>query len=189
MPTRVWGNPISVTVPLSLSNAAAGSGAVAINSYADVNATLLRTGMFGNFIVYADPGAGTGYPVRSWGDQLEAWVGLWSDGGDSTLTVPGDPFDNPNPTPGWLVTSFMKFEPQLTVSSAHTAAWKADLGSAGLWSHAQRKTRSNPGGTFQTVYFCWVIDEQRLPLPGTASGGINYNLGMDFWFRTLWEIP
>jgi len=189
MPTRVWGNPLNVSVPLGLTAASVGSGTVLINSYADLNATLLRTMMFGGFQVYADPGAGTGYPVRGWETGLEAWVGLWSDGGDATLTVPGDPFDVPNPSPGWLVTSQLLFEAQQTVSSGHTAAWKADLGPLGVTSHAQRKTRSSPPGTFQSVWFCWVFDSQFLPLPGTSSGGIDYKAGMNFWFRTLWEIP
>lgn len=189
MPTRVWGNPMGITVPLGLSNAAVGSGSVQLESYADLNATLVRTMMWGNFQVYVDPGAGAGYSVRGWETGLEAYVGLWSDGGDATLAVPGDPFDNPNPHPGWLATALMTFEQQNTVSSGHTNAWKADLGPRGISSQAQRKTRSNPVGTFQSLYFCWIFDSQFLPLVGTSSGGIDYKAGMNWFFRALWEIP
>jgi hypothetical protein len=87
------------------------------------------------------------------------------------------------------MTSLLTFHSETTVSSGHTASWRSDLGPQGVTSHAQRKTRPNPGGTFQSVYFCWVFDEMALPLPGTSSGGIDYKASMNFWFRTLWEIP
>jgi hypothetical protein len=185
----VWGAPLNVTVPLGLGTGVTAGSPVAISSYADLNATLVRTGMFGNFVVYEDPANTTTYPTAGWETGLEAWVGLWSDGGDSTLTVPTDPFDQPNPSPGWLVTSFMEWKTELTQTPRRTLSTRASLPSSGLWSHAQRKTRSNPVGTFQTVYFCWTMDSQFLPLPGSSSGSVDYKVGMDFWFRTLYEIP
>jgi hypothetical protein len=186
--TKKWNPTVSIQVPLGLGSGAQ-SGQVGISSYADVNAVLLRTGMFGHFSVYADPTNTTTYPVTGWETGLEAYVGLWSDGGDTTLTVPGDPFDNPNPDPPWLLTSFMQWESRTAVTPRHTLSLDAGLPPEGLWTSVQRDTRGNPGGSFQTLYFCWVVSNQFLPLPGQASGGVNYNLAMDFWFRALFGIP
>lgn len=187
--TKVWNPCNNVTVPLGLTNSVVGGGPVAITSYADVNAVLARVGMFGSFVIYADPTGTTQYPQAGWETGLEAWIGLWSDGGDSTLTVPDDPFDTPTPDPGWLITSFMKWESRIAVTPRHTLSLAAALPNEGMWTSVKRDTRSVPPGTFQTVYFCWAIDSQFLPLPGQSSGGVDYKVGMDFWFRALFELP
>jgi hypothetical protein len=189
MGTFHWNPCVSVQVPLGLGGGVTASSPVAITSYADTNAALSRVGMFGNFCIYADPTNTTTYPVAGWETGLEAWVGLWSDGGDTTLTPPGDPFDNPNPDPGWLITANPNWQSRIAVTPRHTLSAQIALPDTGLWTSVRRDTRGNPPGSFQTVYFCWVIDSQFLPLPGTSSGGVDYKVGMDFWFRALFEIP
>ena len=187
--TNVWNPCISVQVPVGLGTGVTGGSPVAISSYADVNAVLTRVLMFGNFVVYVDPVGTTAYPAPGWETGLEAWIGLWSDGGDTTATVPTDPFDNPNPDPGWLLTSFMKWEPRGAVTPRHTISMAASLPPEGMGTRVKRDTRGVPPGSFQTLYFCWFMDSQFLPLPGQSSGGVDYKVGMDFWFRALFEIP
>lgn len=187
--TKVWNPCNSVTVPIGLGTGVTGGSPVAISSYADVNAVLARVGMFGNFAVYVDPTNTTTYPIAGWETGLEAWIGLWSDGGDTTLTVPSDPFDDPTPDPGWLLTSFLEFDTRLAATPRHTLSLQASLPPEGMWTSVKRDTRGVPPGSFQTLYFCWVIDSQFLPLPGQSSGGVDYKVGMDFWFRALFEIP
>lgn len=189
MPTRYWADVINVSVPLGLGSGTTGSSPVAIATASDDASTLLRTGMFGSFFVYEDPTNTTTYPVAGWETELEAWVGLWSDGGDAGLTVPTDPFDTPNPDPGWLSTCLLYPATQAAVTPRHTLSSQLSLPKEGIWSKGERKTRSAPPGTFQTVYFCWTFDSQSLPLPGTSSGGVDYKAGMNFWFRVLFETP
>ena len=182
-----WAPTINVSVPLGLGSGT-NSGQVIVASASDDSSTLVRTGMFGSFFTYEDPANTTTYPSPGWETQLEAWVGLWSDGGDSGLTVPADPFDNPNPDPGWLSTALLHPESRIAVTPRHTVSSALTLPKRGIWSEAQRKTRSAPPGTFQNVYFCWAFDSQTLPLPGQTSGGVDYKAGMNFWFRVLFQF-
>ncbi len=189
MGTFHWNPTVSVQVPLSLGTGVTTGSPVAISSYADTNAVLSRVGMFGSFVIYADPTGTTAYPASGWETGLEAYIGLWSDGGDTTLTVPNNPFDVPAPDPGWLITSFMPWESRIAVTARHTLSLAAKLPAEGMWTSVRRDTRGVPAGSFQTLYFCWVINSQFLPLPGINSGGVDYKVGMDFWFRALYELP
>lgn len=188
MTSEYWTGGVGWNVSAPLQTAAPPlSGQQLLGVAAHGDDTLLRVGVQGRFM-YLGIGNGTTInPADQYWMELEAWVGVWSDGGDTTLTIPTDPFDLANPTPGWVWTSFLtpEFYPLGTLVKGQSAMLRVK--EEDRWSHAQRKGRPNPVGSNHSLYLCWNIDSMVFPPLGSVSGGVAYNLGMDFDVRALFR--
>lgn len=188
MGTEYWtGGPgWNLTSPPIVGAGTPTSGQVVLGTAAAGDDTLLRTSVQGRFMFVGFGNGTTNNPAIDYWPQLEGWVGIWSDGGDTLAPVPIDPFDAPSPTPPWVWTSFLT---PVYYPSSHL-----DKGSLAMltippedrWSKAQRKGRPNPVGSNHSLYLCWSVDAISAPFPGTTVGGVSYALGADIDVRALW---
>ena len=191
MPVRYWqgGVTTNFAVPLGLGNAVLTGSPEPAGASSMVGDTLLRSRVQGHFMVRALGNGSTHLPPEGWWQGLEAWVGLWCDSGDPANTPPTDPFDNPDPVPGWLWTQFLSpvYYPSSHTAGAQSAMLYTDR--AQSWSQAQRKGKTGVGMGPISTFLCWLIDAQTAPFIGTSSGGVDFEVGMDFDIRVLYEHP
>ena len=177
----------SVTIPMGLGAGATSGSPVQVGAsrtgFAD---TLTRVRVQGRFMVSAIGNGTTANPPDNWGLGLEAYLGIWSDGGDTTIPVPSDPFDAPDPDPGWVWTAFLSPRIVAAATVPKSYVYTLDIPPESQWSATKRDTVFAHGGTQQQLWACWAIDAISFPTLGAIVAGVPYESGADIDIRSLW---